>query len=98
MSTRSQFWTEDRLTFLVANARVLSAAKLAKQLGCSRNAVIGKSHRLGRILGKPDGRSAEQRRRDRLQHQRERYAKNREKICKLHRDWYRRRKAMPVPV
>jgi GcrA cell cycle regulator len=67
------FWTEERTAYLLTYAQLHSAARLAQDLGCTRNAVIGKARRLGTVLGKPDGRSIEQRREQRLAYQRERY-------------------------
>jgi GcrA cell cycle regulator len=52
--TKSSTWTEDRITLLKQFWGQKSAAEIAKILGCglSRNAVIGKAHRLNLSAGK----------------------------------------------
>jgi hypothetical protein len=40
-------WTEDRIAILRRDWGNKLAANIADELGCSRNAVIGKAHRLG---------------------------------------------------
>ena len=47
------FWSEDRISYLRAQAPHRSASQIAAELGCTRNAVIGKCGRLGVALGKP---------------------------------------------
>jgi len=45
---RKSFWTADREAFLRSKAEAGgSAGTIADALGCTRNAVIGKAHRLG---------------------------------------------------
>ena len=46
------FWTVDRIEDLRCLAPKRSASEIAAQLGCSRNAIIGKAHRLHIQLGK----------------------------------------------
>ena len=46
------FWTEDRITQLRDLAPNRSASQIAEMFGCTRNAVIGKTHRLNITLGK----------------------------------------------
>lgn len=42
------FWTDERVEQLIAlNAKGISCSKIGDLIGCSRNAVIGKIHRLG---------------------------------------------------
>jgi len=91
----TSFWTEERQAFLLANVRQLSAGQLAKQLGTSRNAVIGKVRRLGAMLAKPDERTLAQRRTDRLQYLRDYHRRVREaQGCK----YQPRRKPPPAPL
>ncbi len=40
-------WSEERIDQLKAMLGTMSAAQIADKLGCGRNAVLGKSHRLG---------------------------------------------------
>ena len=49
MRTTNAFeWTERRCLALAAGWEIgLSAAQLASVIGCTRNAVIGKAHRMG---------------------------------------------------
>ena len=46
------FWTDDRITQLRDIAPNRSASQIAEMFGCTRNAVIGKTHRLNITLGK----------------------------------------------
>ena len=55
-------WTDTEDKILIENRPNMSAAKLADLIGCTRNAVIGRSHRLGlekltsspvTVLGRP---------------------------------------------
>lgn len=52
--TKTSTWTEERITLLKQFWGQKSAAEIAKLLGCglSRNAVIGKAHRLNLSAGK----------------------------------------------
>lgn len=53
------FWTPDRVEELTwYQAAGLSASQIADVLGCTRNAVIGKLHRMG-IAGIPESRKKE---------------------------------------
>jgi GcrA cell cycle regulator len=67
-------WTEEEMAYLRANMH-LSARQLAAHIGTTRNAVIGKMHRLGGTFISPiDQRSPAQRREDFLRRDRERRA------------------------
>src|SRR5690348_863898 len=57
MPADTGYWTEPRIEELtqLALAGKMSAAQIANKLGgCSRNAVLGKIHRLGLIFTKPN--------------------------------------------
>jgi GcrA cell cycle regulator len=42
------FWTDERIAELEKLWRAgLTTEKIARQIGCTKNAVIGKAHRLG---------------------------------------------------
>lgn len=47
------FWTDNRIAYLRDQAPHRSASQIAADIGCTRNAVIGKAHRLSIALGKP---------------------------------------------
>lgn len=69
------FWTEERLAQLRTLASTgMTARQVADEMGCSRNAVLGKAWRAGLSLAKQDNRTPEQRRAERLQYQRDRHA------------------------
>lgn len=43
----SKFWTDERVAYLRKNWPTMRAKIIARQLGCTCNAVIGKANRLG---------------------------------------------------
>ena len=49
----SDFWTDERIAFLRKHWRVLSCSQIGRELGCSKNAALGKAHRLGLANGVP---------------------------------------------
>jgi hypothetical protein len=54
---RWQGWTREAVGTLRSGWSALSASEIAKKLGCTRNAVIGKANRMG-LPAKCEGRTA----------------------------------------